>query len=80
MIHMAVFSERTPLPQKVIHTVNEGILGPEIKREGKEGVFREIEVDLVMSASVAIALRDWLDQKITESLAIATQAQSMGMK
>ena len=39
MIDMAVFSERTPLPQKVIHTVNEGILGPEIKRNRKKASF-----------------------------------------
>lgn len=60
MIHMAVFSERTPLPKLVVQMVQDGILGAEIleKRVSKPGVFREVEADLVMSLDIAISLRE----------------------
>jgi hypothetical protein len=68
LVHMSVFSERSPIPKKVVHQVSHGLLGPEIidKREVREGIFREVEADLVMSMEVAIALRGWLDDKIKE--------------
>jgi hypothetical protein len=71
LIHMAVFSERAPVPKKMVHKVTGvvlgaaagGILGPEVteKREIRQGVFREIEADLVFSVETAIAIRAWLD-------------------
>ncbi|HEV7909506.1 MAG TPA: hypothetical protein VGP28_00060 [Methylocella sp.] len=69
LIHMSVFSERAPVPKKTVHTVTGGILGAEVteKREGRQGIFREVEVDLVFSAETAIAIRTWLDDKIQES-------------
>lgn len=68
MIHMAVFSERQPLPKSVTHKIDHGVLGPEIadKRQGRSGIFREIEADLVMSVDTAISMRAWLDEKIIE--------------
>jgi len=36
------------------------------KREIREGIFREVEADLVVSLEVAIKLRDWLDEQINE--------------
>jgi hypothetical protein len=69
MIHMAVFSERTPLPKLVVHAVADGILGVEIpeKRITKSGIFREVEADLVMSLDIAISIRDWLNARIEET-------------
>lgn len=74
---MSVFSERAPVPKRMVHKVIGrvpgvivgGTLGPEIteKREIRQGVFREVEADLVFSVETAIAMRDWLDQRIQES-------------
>ena len=74
-IHMAVFSERQPIPRKVVQEVRAGELGAEIpaKRVGKTGMFRELEADLVMSVETAIALRVWLDQKINEAQSLREQ-------
>jgi hypothetical protein len=68
LVNMSVFSERSPIPKKVVHSVSHGVVGPEImeKREIREGLFREVEADLVMSVEVAIALRGWLDDRIKE--------------
>jgi hypothetical protein len=69
-IHLAIFSERSPLPRTITHRVADGLLGEEIieRRETKQGIFREVEADLVMTVEVAVAIRDWLDQRINESL------------
>lgn len=71
-IHMAVFSERTPLPRSMTHLIVNGELGAEIesKRDMKTGAFRELESDLVMTIDVAVAIRDWLNAKIEEAAAI----------
>jgi hypothetical protein len=58
-------------------------LGPEImeKREVRQGVFREVEADLIFSVDTAIALRAWLDGKIQECQRlqeIFTAAQNLG--
>ncbi len=73
-MHLAIFSERSPLPRTVVHNVADGVLGAEIesRRESKKGVFREIEADLVMSIETAIALREWLNERITESELISS--------
>lgn len=75
LIHMSIFNERTPVPKKIVYPISGGVvggpltLGPEIieKREVRQGVFREVEADLIFSVDTAIALRAWLDGKIQES-------------
>lgn len=44
LIHMAVFSERTPLPKMVVHLAENGVLGAEVmeKRVTKSGIFPEL--------------------------------------
>src|SRR5262245_36343231 len=68
LLHMAVFNERQPLPKSITHQMDHGKLGPEImdKREGRSGIFREVEADLVMNVDTAIAIRAWLDEKIVQ--------------
>jgi hypothetical protein len=68
LLHVAVFNERAPIPKKVFHPVMDGTLQPETvsKRDARSGVFRELEADLVINLEVAVALRGWLDQRITE--------------
>jgi hypothetical protein len=59
------------VPKKIVHKVSSGIvggpvtLGPEVveKREVRQGVFREVEADLVFSVDTAVALREWLDRQ-----------------
>jgi len=82
LLHVAVYNERQPIPKKVFHPVKDGALQPEImeKREVRSGMFQELETDLVMSLEVAMELRTWLDQRITEmqnirSLMFAIQQQ-----
>jgi hypothetical protein len=68
LIHMSVFSERQPIPKLIVQKVDHGLLGEEVseKRVVKSGIFREIEADLVMSVDIAIAIRGWLDERITQ--------------
>ena len=78
-LHMAVFSERTPFPRTVVQEVDQGTLGREMldKRVSRNGVFREVEVDLVMTLETATAVRSWLDDRINEMTALkAIQANT----
>jgi hypothetical protein len=64
-IHMAVFSERAPIPQQVeIELTERGSLGQERSRTARTGVVRELEADLFMSAATAEQLRVWLEDNI----------------
>ena len=67
-IHMSVYNERHPIPQKAVHEVNHGMLGKEIteKRVTRPGIYREVEADLVFNLQTAIAIRSWLDDRIKE--------------
>lgn len=71
-IHMAVYSERQALPTKIVHTVIGNQLGPEImsKRQSRNAIVREVEADLVFDLNQAIAMRQWLDEKIASLNAI----------
>jgi hypothetical protein len=48
----------------------EGQLGPEVGREGKGGIFRELEIGVVLTPATARQLATWLMQQAT----IAEQA------
>jgi hypothetical protein len=71
-IHMAVYSERQPIPTKTVHKFEGMQLGPEIrsKRQGRKAIVREVEADIVLELGQAIILRDWLGAKIGELQAI----------
>src|SRR4051812_31841440 len=50
-IHMALYSERRAIPTKIVHVLeNSQQLGPEVrsKRQGRAGMVREVEVDVVL--------------------------------
>ena len=68
LIHMAVYSERPHIPKKVVHRIEGGALGGEVmeKRETRQGIFRELEADLVLSLETAISIRTWLDERIDQ--------------
>ncbi len=66
-IHFATFTERPAFPQQEEFVLNpDGSLGEQLPegRRSKEGIVREMDIDLVMSLEVARALRTWLDGKI----------------
>ncbi|MCC6466341.1 MAG: hypothetical protein IT463_13460 [Planctomycetes bacterium] len=65
-LHMALFSERLPIPLEVDTSVSEeGKLGADVATRGKSGVFREIQMDAMLDLDTARALRDWLSKTIT---------------
>jgi hypothetical protein len=69
-IHMDFWSERHPIPKRIVFEVTEeGAIGPEQRdrRESRDAIVREVEVGVVMGIPEAIALRDWLDTKIEQA-------------
>lgn len=65
LLHIAMYSERPAIPQQITHRIEEdGSLGKEIKRSGKSGVVRQMEVDLFMTEDTARSLKVWLDEKL----------------
>jgi len=64
-IQMAVYSERPAIPQITVNRVEpDGKLGAELRREGKHGVVREVEANLVMDEQTAKAVYDWLGERL----------------
>ena len=64
-ITMSVYSERSPLPQKTTHQVlDHGLIGQETGKEGKEGIIREVDVEVIMDLSMAESLVTWLEGHI----------------
>ncbi len=78
-LHVALFSERPSIPTKIVHAVAaDGRLGDEIesRRETKDGLVRQMEVDIFLSEVSARQLRDWLDQKLAEMSLLKLPADS----
>lgn len=64
-ITMSVFSERGPIPQRLVHKINEdGTLGEQVSSVSKTGIIREVEVELVMDLEAARSIGDWLTKNI----------------
>ncbi len=75
-LFISIYNQRAPIPKVTVQKVSPGgQLGDEVieERVQKEGVFREVEVGLVMNLNVAKALSQWLIDKI--DLAEKTQKQ-----
>jgi hypothetical protein len=69
-IHLSFFSERAPIPKAVYMGIDEkGVVVREMveKREVKEGWFRELEVDVVLSIGAAKAV----EQSLRDYIALA---------
>lgn len=65
-IFLALFSERAALPKMVEQALKpDGSLGEEVAREGREGLVREIEVGVMLNASAARLISDWLRDQVT---------------
>lgn len=66
-VHLAVFSERAPIPQRVTHQLTaEGKIDTSVAPTTvvKDGIVRELDVDLVMNLSAAKAIHELLGAKI----------------
>lgn len=66
-LHLALFSERAAIPQRVVNMLRaDGSLGDEIPEEGfsRGGIVRELEVDAFFSLATAKLLRDLLNKQI----------------
>nr|WP_281719669.1 hypothetical protein [Nitrosomonas nitrosa] len=69
-IHMAVFSERNPIPQRETYLLGQdNILSREEKdlRVQKEGFFREVEADIVFSIDTARVVSKWLADRVEDA-------------
>jgi hypothetical protein len=66
-LHITFFNERNPIPKKVVLNVNgKGMVLNEdmTKRESKEGVVREMEVDVILSLQAAIEFHKTLGENL----------------
>ena len=66
-LHIAMYCERAAIPKTITQEITpDGSLGNEIAREGREGVARQMEIDIILNEATARNLRVWLDQKLDE--------------
>jgi len=76
MLHVSTYSERPAIPQTTEHDIGEnGQLSGAIHQEGKVGIVRELDVDIIMSRTTAVELRDWLTDRIADIDKYITAAQ-----
>ena len=70
-IQMAVYSERWPIPQKVVHALDKetGKLGRGIegRKESRDAVVREVDAELMLSLPLATRIVEWLQERIAEA-------------
>jgi hypothetical protein len=75
-VHLTFYNERTAIPKKIVIKIEPStgkfIGEDETKRDSKEGLVREMEVDVVVSPAVA----QGIVQKLQENIIAVTQAQA----
>src|ERR1039457_7006270 len=60
-IFMSLYSQRIAIPKIIEQSLSlEGKVGEEVKREGKEGIFRELEIGLVLTPTTVRQIAEWL--------------------
>ena len=82
-LHFSVYSERPAIPQTAEHQVSiEGRLSEPLSQEGKQGIVRELDADLIMTMQTATELRDWLSKRIEqmEQLPITSTSRAVARK
>jgi hypothetical protein len=68
-LFVAFYSERFPIPQVLTYETSEsGAPVQEIvtERESKEGVFREVEVGVMLDINAAKGFAAWLNEQVAE--------------
>jgi hypothetical protein len=71
-IHCALYNERPAIPRTTQHEVDADgqLVGEPIVVDGRSGLVRELEVDLILSLETAESLRDWLSDRIAEAIKV----------
>jgi hypothetical protein len=72
-LHLTFFNERTPIPKKTVLNLNEQgvVVGEDLsQRVLKEGVIRELEVDVVLSIPAAVEFYKTLGENLKSLKAI----------
>lgn len=80
-IHMAIYSERQPIPKEIVQEVKtDGTLGNVIQEKtiSLEGIVREMEIDVLMSVATAKSVVVWLQEKIQQVEQINKELSSLG--
>jgi hypothetical protein len=75
-LHIAFYAERAPIPTMTVHKVTDSQqLGEEIldERSSRDGIVRELEVDVVMDIGAARDLHGWLGQQLERHAEIAAK-------
>lgn len=68
-IHFAFYSERHPIPRRLVYEVGEdGQLGSMIGSEtiARDAIVREMEVDIFLNIQVTKSLHQWLGERISD--------------
>ena len=66
-LHLTVYSERSAIPQMVRMQTEDGVLKKELGREGKTGVIRDVETNLVLGLDTAVELSKWLQKRLEDA-------------
>jgi len=64
-MHVAFFSQRSPLPKKSSLNIGSDGSSTETVTDTKTGVFREIEVDVMMDLNTSLAFHIWFSQHLS---------------
>src|SRR5689334_11760758 len=63
-IFVSLYNQRLPLPTLIEQSISpSGELGDEINRESKKGVFREMEIGIVLTSAVAREIAKFLNEQ-----------------
>ena len=79
-IAASFFSERLPIPQQTTQMLEpDGKLSTELldQRVQRDGIVREVEVEMVMSAEVAESVAKWLTDRVAAIRRIAANADAV---
>jgi hypothetical protein len=79
-LHIAFFSERAQLPKRHVYTFNaDGSIGPQLpeERNPRETIFRDIQVDVLMTIQAAEGLKSWLDAFIKNLRTRASETRGL---
>jgi len=66
-LHLTFFNERAPIPKKLVFNLNEqGMVVSEdaTQRDSKEGIVREMEIDVVFSLQAAVEFHKTLGENL----------------
>lgn len=78
-LQMAFYSERTPIPQAIVHALHDGELGEEIvtARVSRDGIVREVETNVLMDLDAAKDFALWLISAIEEIELVQAKIQAI---